>query len=241
MQQIDETTNWEIDEAVLVIEQAKDKVSQILERAQRRKIADLVQIAKAREEAEKLRGNIQHEAQVVIDRAHEEAGRIIESANGTVDGKAKEEASRIIAEATQKTEQQAKQIEKEARKAADDESATIIARARKEAEQITHKVEEIARKKSVGKAEEEAQYIIEEAKATAGGIVSKAHYEAKSMWEDIKANMDKQSERLRDEMIEEARTEAAETIKKAEEESAKIISEAKRKAKHAIDILNSTE
>ena len=193
VQQIDETTNWEIDEAVLVIERAKDKVGQILERAQRRKIAELVQISKAREEAEKLRTNIQNEAGVVIDRAHEEAGRIIKSAKGTVDNKAKEEASHIIAETMQKAEQQAKHIEEEARKAADDESAATIARARKEAEQITRKAEEIARKKSVGKAEEEAQCIIEEAKATAGKIVSKAHYEAKNMWDDIKANMDKQS------------------------------------------------
>jgi ATP phosphoribosyltransferase regulatory subunit HisZ len=53
VQQIDETTNWEIDEAVLVIEQAKDKVGQILERAQRKKIDELVQVAKASTELTK--------------------------------------------------------------------------------------------------------------------------------------------------------------------------------------------
>ena len=105
VKQIDKTVEWDIDEVVLIIEQAKDKMGQILSREMSRKIGQAVQeadniLTETHEEANKLKDTSVREGLDIVNRAHEEAGRIIENAKGKAEATVKEEAARIHVEVT---------------------------------------------------------------------------------------------------------------------------------------------
>ena len=105
------------DEIVLVIEQTKDRIGQLLEKERAEKIAKAVQeadsiIAQARHEAYQLKESATEEVENIIDRAHEEARQIIEDAKGKVDISVKEETNPLSNHSTQRNKVSLLKIEK---------------------------------------------------------------------------------------------------------------------------------
>ena len=163
MEHTDKLVEWETDEAMLVIEQAKDKIGQILEKqigektAQATLDADNV-VTKALEEAKELKDNSEGERSAIINGARDEAQHIVEDARKTKDEaeriitEAEQQVNQIVKEAHEKSEQQSEQLliqaKEQAKKraeelvgAAQSESEITIANARKEAETIETEIE----------------------------------------------------------------------------------------------------
>lgn len=221
--QIDKTIPWGSDEVALTIEQAKNEMGRILERELVKKYEQVAKgvdgiLAKAREEASATKDASLQESLDIVDRAHREA---------------EQQARQTIEEARGKGEEEAREI----RKAASEKSDRMIAHATSRVEQITIGAENRASNELGEKTREEAESIITEAKANASGIIEAAHRETAEMWENFKADLDKELK----ESKEAARKKAEGIIESAHQESATIIAEARRKAEQAIKMLNSTQ
>jgi vacuolar-type H+-ATPase subunit H len=86
------------------------------------------------------------------------------------------------------------------------------------------------------KTREEAESIITEAKANASGIIEAAYRQTADMWDNFKADLDKElkeSEYNTKQLKQEARKKAEDIIESAHQESATIIAEARQRAEQA--------
>lgn len=187
----------------------------------------------------------------IIEQAKNGVGRILERelirkfeqvANDVDDilTKAREEASVMKDASLQKSLDIINRAHKEAeeiRKAAGKESGKMIAQATSRVEQITIEAENGASNELGEKTREEAESIVAEAKVNASGIIEAAHRETAEMWENFKADLDKELKGTE----EGTRKKAEGIIESAHQESATIIAEARRKAEQAIKILGSTQ
>lgn len=186
----------------------------------------------------------------VIEQAKNEVGRILERELikgyeqaakdvGDILAKAREEANAIKDASLQKSLDIINRAHKEAeeiRKAAGKESGKMIAQATSRVEQITIEAENGTSNELGEKTREEAESIVAEAKVNASGIIEAAHRETAEMWENFKADLDKELKGTE----EGTRKKAEGIIESAHQESATIIAEARRKAEQAIKILGST-
>jgi F0F1-type ATP synthase membrane subunit b/b' len=186
-----------------------------------------------------------------IEQTKNEVGRILErelakryeqvakDADGIL-AKAREEASATKDASLQQSLDIVNRAHKKAediRKAASKESDRMIAQATSRVEQITIEAEKWASNELGEKTREEAESITTEAKANASGIIEAAHRQTAAMWDNFKADLDKETK----ESEEGTRKKAEGIIESAHQESATIIAEAKQRAEQAIKMLDSTQ